>query len=172
MQQTLAWIGMGSNLGDRMVFLQEAVNKLQQDPRLHFVNSSAIYESEPLGFEAEEQFLNAVIGISWTGSAEALLDLLMQVERESGRERKPGIRYQSRPLDLDILFFGEEVINNSSLQIPHPRLHERQFVLKPLNELIPSHIHPILQLQVSELVLFCTDKSKVFIHAKPLSINQ
>lgn len=172
MQQTLAWIGMGSNLGDRMGILQEAVHKLQQDPRLNFVKSSAIYETEPLGFDAEEYFLNAVICISWSGSAEALLDLLLRVEQESGRERKPGIRYQSRPLDLDILFFGEEVINNSRLQIPHPRLQERQFVLKPLNELIPSHIHPVLQLPVAELVLFCKDRSEVFIHAKPLSINQ
>ena len=171
MQQTLVWIGLGSNLGERITFLQRALDMLQQDNRLQLINTSSIYETEPLGFESDQPFLNAVATIIWTGNAEELLKLIATTETSLGRTRNDEIRYESRCIDLDILFFGEEVINNSTLQVPHPRIHERQFVLQPLNELIPSYIHPVLNQSVSELVHFCKDKSKVFIHAKPLSVN-
>lgn len=171
MQQTLVWIGLGSNLGERISFLQSALDILQQDDRLQLVNVSSVYETEPLGFSSDQRFLNAVAAISWTGNAMELLDLISATETTIGRKRSGETRYESRCIDLDILFYGEEVINNSALQVPHPRIQERQFVLQPLNELIPSYIHPVLNRSVSELVHFCKDNSEVFIHAKPLSVN-
>lgn len=171
MQQTIVWIGLGSNLGDRAASLQQAIDLLQQDERLNILRTSSLYETEPVGFESENRFLNAVAELSWKGKAVELLALLLQTEQVLGRSRTAGIRYESRSIDLDILFFGEEVINNSQLQVPHPRMQGRRFVLLPLNELIPSYIHPILRQSVDELVHFCTDNCEVFIHAKPLSVN-
>lgn len=171
MQQTIVWIGLGSNLGDRATALQQAIDLLQQDERLNILRTSSLYETEPVGFESENRFLNAAAELSWKGNAVELLALLLQTEQALGRSRTSGIRYESRSIDLDILFFGEEVINNSQLQVPHPRMQERRFVLLPLNELIPSYIHPILKQSVAELVHFCTDNCEVFIHAKPLSVN-
>lgn len=171
MQQTSVWIGIGSNMGNRALHLQHALEYLQSDDRMQVVRTSSLYETEPLGFDSEDQFLNAVAELSWNGNPQELLELLLSTEQRLGRSRIEGVRYVSRPIDLDILFFGEEVINNSQLEVPHPRMHERKFVLIPLNELIPSYIHPVLKQSIRELVHFCTDNSEVFIHAKPLSVN-
>lgn len=171
MQQTSVWIGIGSNMGNRALHLQRALEHLQSDDRMQVVRTSSLYETEPLGFDSEDQFLNAVAELSWNGNPQELLELLLSTEQWLGRSRIEGVRYVSRPIDLDILFFGEEVINNSQLEVPHPRMHERKFVLIPLNELIPSYIHPVFKQSICELVHFCTDNSEVFIHAKPLSVN-
>lgn len=171
MQQTPVWLGLGSNLGDKLDFLQRAIDRLQQDPRLNLMAVSSVYETEPLGFKSNDQFLNATAAVTWTGNPTELLGLLQEVEQALGRTRISGIRYSSRTIDLDILLFGQEVINNPDLRIPHPAMHERLFVLEPLKELIPSYIHPVLNRSITELVEICTDRSTIFIHAKPLSVN-
>ncbi|MES2557190.1 MAG: 2-amino-4-hydroxy-6-hydroxymethyldihydropteridine diphosphokinase [Bacteroidota bacterium] len=170
-ESTEAWIGMGSNEGDRFGYLQSAIDALLSHPGIQPVAVSKVVETEPLGFDSSDLFLNAVIGIRWTGKATNLLKLLLSVETQLGRTRSETERYSSRTIDLDLLLFGEEVINSDQLVIPHPRMLERRFVLEPLNELIPSHIHPVKHLRLSELLKSCIDESEVFIHAKGLSIN-
>jgi 7,8-dihydro-6-hydroxymethylpterin-pyrophosphokinase len=115
--------------------------------------------------------LNAVVEIRWSGDAEHLLDLLLSVETQLGRTRSQSERYSSRTIDLDLLLFGQEVINTDRLVVPHPQMLERRFVLESLNELIPSYIHPIKRIKISDLLKSCIDESKVLIHAKALSIN-
>ncbi|MDH4471221.1 MAG: 2-amino-4-hydroxy-6-hydroxymethyldihydropteridine diphosphokinase [Fluviicola sp.] len=165
------WIGMGSNEGDRFAYLQSAINVLLSHSEIQLIAVSKVVETEPLGFDSSDLFLNAVIGIRWTGKATDLLTLLLSIETQLGRTRSESERYSSRTIDLDLLLFGQEVINSDQLVVPHPRMLERRFVLEPLNELIPSYIHPINHQRLSELLKSCIDESEVFIHAKALSIN-
>lgn len=114
------------------------------------VRRSRCYESEPWGFEAEECFWNQVLEVESALSPEALLDAVHEVERRLGRDRERegvekrerGQRYASRTMDIDILFYGEQIISREELQIPHPRIAEREFVLQPLCELMPAWRHP------------------------------
>jgi len=170
-QETEAWIGLGSNEGDRFVYLQKAIDQLICHSEIHVIAVSPVIETEPWGFDSTDLFLNAVIGIRWSGDAESLLDLLLSVETQLGRTRSQSERYSSRTIDLDLLLFGQEVINSDRLVVPHPQMLERRFVLESLNELIPSYIHPIKHLEIAELLKSCIDESKVLIHAKALSIN-
>jgi 2-amino-4-hydroxy-6-hydroxymethyldihydropteridine diphosphokinase len=170
-EENEAWIGMGSNEGDRLGYLQSAINALLSHPGIQPIAVSKVVETEPLGFESSDLFLNAVIGIRWTGKATNLLTLLLSIETQLGRTRNESERYSSRTIDLDVLLFGQEVINTNELVVPHPRMLERRFVLEPLNELIPSYIHPVKHQRLSELLKNCIDESEVFIHAKALSIN-
>jgi len=171
MSLTKAWIGIGTNMGDRMEHLRSAVRSMQAK-NIAVIRTSSIYETAPVGFSSEDLFLNAVIEVEWAGKPEELLQLLLAIETEAGRTRNTTERYTSRPLDLDILLFGKEVINSSELTLPHPRLHERGFVLSPLNELIPSYIHPASGKTIADLQLQCIDRNGVFVHDKPLSVNR
>lgn len=170
MNATTAWIGMGSNMGDRLAYLQLAIDELQRYGRV--LRASSVYETEPVGFETDNPFLNAVAEVAWEGSAEELMTTLLQIELELGRTRSETERYTSRPIDLDILLWDQEVINNDRLTVPHPRMHERNFVLVPLNELIPAHLHPVLNQTVTALLERCVDENAVFIHDKALSVNR
>jgi 2-amino-4-hydroxy-6-hydroxymethyldihydropteridine diphosphokinase len=153
-----AVIALGSNLGDREYHLQRALALLSETPGIHLLRTSRFYETAPVGMregDPADLFLNAAILLETTLQPEALLEVCLQIERALGRERKPDDKkpgYQSRSLDLDILFFDDHVINQPGLIIPHPRLHERDFVLMPLNEIVPDWVHPVLQQSVSELV--------------------
>jgi len=171
MEAQKAWIGIGSNMGDRLGHFRLAIT-LMQERNICVLRTSSIYETEPVGFSSDTLFLNAVIEAEWEGTAEELLNALLAVEHDSGRERSTSERYTSRPLDLDLLLFGQEVINSSKLVLPHPRLHLRNFVLFPLNELIPSYIHPGTHFSIAELKSSCIDKNNVFVHDKPLSVNR
>lgn len=166
-----AWIGMGSNEGDRFGYLQAAIDALLSHPGIQPIAVSRVVETAPWGFDSPDLFLNAVLGIRWTGNASGLLTFLLATETQLGRIRSKTERYSSRTIDLDLLLFGKEVINSDQLVVPHPYLHERRFVLEPLNELIPSYIHPVKLVRISELLKTCIDESDVFIHAKALSIN-
>lgn len=171
MNFTQAWIGMGSNLGDRLEHLRLAV-RLMQSKKISVVRTSSVYETEPVGFLSEQLFLNAVVGVEWSGKPETLMEKLLEIEAETGRVRNTTEGYTSRPIDLDILLFGEEIINTSQLTIPHPRLHERNFVLFPLNELVPNYIHPVLNQRIDILKNSCVDQNTVFICDKSLSVNR
>ena len=128
---TTAYVGLGSNLGDREALLRRAA-ELIGTARL-----SSIRETEPWGFEDQPRFLNAVAELDTGLTARRLLDRLLEVERLLGRERT-GPRFGPRTIDLDLLLFGEETIDEPGLVVPHPRLHERRFVLEPLAELAPD----------------------------------
>ena len=128
---TRAFLGLGSNLGDRLENLRTAVALLEEGGH-HVTRSSRVYATDPVGGPEQSEYLNAVIEVD-AGSARELLETCLAIEKHMGRER--GERWGPRVIDLDVLTFGEEEIDEQDLQVPHPRMHERGFVLIPLLEL-------------------------------------
>jgi len=157
-----AFIGIGSNLGDRKANFLEAMDRIQKVPSTRIVKQSSLYESEPLG-DAKTWFVNAVVELETECSADELLKRLKQIEAAMGRKRVRGKRWGSRIIDLDILFFDNEIINKRTLKVPHPELHNRRFVLAPLSELAPQLIHPKLSVSVSELLAGVKDTKKIHL---------
>ena len=157
-----AFIGIGSNLGDRKANFFEAIERIQKISGTRIVKQSSLYESEPLG-DARTWFVNAVVELETECSADELLKRLKQVETAMGRKRVRGKRWGSRVIDLDILFFDNEIINKRTLKVPHPELHNRRFVLAPLSELAPQLIHPKLSVSVSELMAGVKDTKKIHL---------
>ena len=134
MNSTDIYLGLGSNLGDRHTVLLAAIEQLvQRVGRL--VRCSSFFETEPWGFESEHQFLNAVAFFRTTLSPRELLAVTQDIERELGRTSKSQNGYEDRVIDIDILLYGDEHIDEPDLQIPHPRMQERPFVMEPLEEL-------------------------------------
>ena len=128
------YLGLGSNLGDRHTVLLSAIELLvHRVGRL--VRCSSFFETEPWGFKSEHQFLNAVALFRTTLSPRELLTVTQNIERELGRTRKSVQGYEDRPIDIDILLYGDERVDEPDLQIPHPRMQERSFVMEPLEEL-------------------------------------
>ena len=132
---TLAYVGLGSNLGDREGTIRAALAKLPG-----VVAVSTLRETDPVGITDQPRFLNGVAALETELAPRELLDVLLAVERRLGRER--GQRWGPRTIDLDLLLYGDEVIDETGLTIPHPRLHERRFVLEPLAELSPALVVP------------------------------
>ncbi|MGH3018226.1 MAG: 2-amino-4-hydroxy-6-hydroxymethyldihydropteridine diphosphokinase [Gaiellaceae bacterium] len=126
---TRAYVGLGANLGDRERTIREA------SERIGATRLSEIRETEPWGYADQPLFLNAVAEVETELAARELLDFLLDIERALGRERSTGPRYGPRAIDLDLLLFGSEVIEELGLTVPHPRLYERRFVLEPLADL-------------------------------------
>jgi 2-amino-4-hydroxy-6-hydroxymethyldihydropteridine diphosphokinase len=141
---------VGSNLGDRGHFLEAAKNRVKKIQGTRFLNSSSVLETDPVGGPPQGKFLNAVWEIETALSPQKLREELYQIEAELGR--KHTVRNAPREIDLDILFFGERVLKEAGLEIPHPRLHKRPFVLVPLCEIAPGKIHPILKKSVREFL--------------------
>jgi 2-amino-4-hydroxy-6-hydroxymethyldihydropteridine diphosphokinase len=151
---------LGSNLGNSKVIIEKACVKISQSIGNITVQSS-LYLSEPWGFIHENYFLNKAILCQTRMNAAQILDGILNIEKELGRERLNNAKYSARTIDIDILFYNADIINLDNLQIPHPRLTERRFVLEPLNEIIPGFIHPEKKLSIQNLLNICTDKSFV-----------
>jgi 2-amino-4-hydroxy-6-hydroxymethyldihydropteridine diphosphokinase len=144
-------IAFGSNLGNRENNIQKAISEIEK--RIGKIQKvSSLLSSEPSGFESSNEFLNGCLLAKTTLSATEVLNILKQIESELGRATKTLDVYQDRPIDLDILFFGEEVINYSDLTIPHPRYRKREFVLNPLHE-IANNLDPQTFLFLSNCVV-------------------
>lgn len=153
------YLSLGSNLGHRHATLQKAVFRIQQ--RVGSVlDISSVYENPAVGFEGDD-FLNICISVLTPLSPEKLLDSLLQIERDFGRERSQTNRYGSRTLDIDIIYYGTEVINNETLVVPHPQMQNRNFVLKPLADIAPQFYHPVLYKDTRNLLQECKDRSKL-----------
>ena len=151
----------GSNMGDKeSIFSQTCLlinNRCGQ-----VVKVSAAYESEPWGFEAKEWFLNRIIVVETELSPMDLLQQLLDIEKDLGRVRHPEIQgYTSRIADLDLLYYGNRIIQTETLTVPHPRLHLRRFTLVPLCDVDPDFIHPIFKMTQKELLEQCTDDDVV-----------
>jgi len=157
-----ALIGIGSNLGDRKANYREALERIAKLPATRIVKASSLYESEPLG-DAKTWFVNAVIEVEVDCSADELLKRLKLIEKGMGRKRVKGKRWGSRIIDLDILFFDNEIINKRTLRVPHKELQNRRFVLVPLCELAPQMVHPRLNVTISELLATLKDTKKVHL---------
>jgi 2-amino-4-hydroxy-6-hydroxymethyldihydropteridine diphosphokinase len=130
---TRAFVGLGANLGDREGTVRRAVELLAARGGVEIVAVSALHETEPVGYTDQPSFLNGAAEIETTLRPRELLDALLDVERDLGRER--GERWGPRTIDLDLLLYGTELIDEAGLTVPHPRLHERRFALEPLAEL-------------------------------------
>ncbi|MGB8413969.1 MAG: 2-amino-4-hydroxy-6-hydroxymethyldihydropteridine diphosphokinase [Candidatus Binatus sp.] len=151
-----AFIGIGSNLGDRAGNYREAIARIAAIPDTRIVRQSSIYETEPMG-DLKGAFLNGVVEVETELPAEVLMRRLLALERIMGRKRVKGRKqsrgkYRPRIIDLDLLFFNKETIDTRILKVPHPRLHERRFVLAPMSELAPALIHPKLNASISEML--------------------
>ena len=155
------YILFGSNMGDKdAIFAQASLLINNRCGRVAQV--SAAYESEPWGFEAEEWFLNRVIVVETELAPDDLLQQLLDIERELGRVRHPeALGYTSRTADLDLLYYGDCIINTERLTVPHPRLHLRRFALVPMCEVAPEWVHPVLGMTQEELLQQCPDDSIV-----------
>jgi len=159
------FIGVGSNLGDRRSNVREARRRIAELPKTRVVKESSLYESEPHG-NAKTWFGNSVLEVETELPPLDLLKRLLQIETDMGRKRVKGKRWGSRVIDLDILFYDNEIVDKRNLKIPHPRLSQRRFVLVPLSELAPQLIHPGLNASVSELLATTKDTKKIhMMHA-------
>jgi 2-amino-4-hydroxy-6-hydroxymethyldihydropteridine diphosphokinase len=150
---------LGGNTGDRTDYLNMARESIERD--IGTVETvSALYETEPWGFDDKNLFLNQLVVASTDLEPEQALEKILKIELQLGRERIEG-QYSSRTIDIDILFYEDRVINEKDLVIPHPRLHERRFALEPLAEVVPEMNHPVLDKTISILLEECPDKLQV-----------
>jgi len=154
------FIGLGSNIGDRLRNLNLATCSVLRIPEVEFVRASSLYETEPVGMEGQPWFLNAVLWIRTAIPPMELLSRLLEIETGMGRVRKEPLG--PRVIDLDILIFGTTVMKSEFLEIPHPRMHERRFVLEPLAEIVPNLIHPAMGVSVVDLLQRVDQSKKVF----------
>lgn len=147
---TTAYIGLGSNMGDRKSNLDDALRLLDEADGVRVVKASSYLETEPVGYVEQGLFLNAAAEVETELPPEGLLAVCHEIENRLGRIRT--VRWGPRTIDLDILLYGDMVIDSESLKVPHPLMHEREFVLGPLNEIAPDALHPVLNLTVNQLL--------------------
>lgn len=150
---------LGGNLGDKKLVFVNATKFLKENVGA-ILQQSHIYETEPWGFESSDLFWNQVLELVTDLSPEEVLRQTQHIELELGRVRKER-KYDSRIIDIDILFYGDEIIQLPNLIIPHPRIQERKFALIPLNEIAPELKHSILQKNIGQLLAECTDQLRV-----------
>ncbi|MFV0506064.1 MAG: 2-amino-4-hydroxy-6-hydroxymethyldihydropteridine diphosphokinase [Bacteroidales bacterium] len=152
---------LGGNIGDTRQTINSVHSKIEELVG-NIVNASSLYTSEPWGFEAQQWFVNQALELESALTAEQVLQTTQQIEMDLGRIRiANSTRFHSRPIDIDILFCDNHIINTPYLQLPHPMLHLRRFTLLPLAELMPNFIHPLLNLSIAELLDRCPDKGNV-----------
>lgn len=155
-----AFLLTGGNMGDRMKFLSEAKEAIKKRCG-HILKESSLYETAAWGKEDQEAFLNQVLKIETELTAQQLLQTILKIEEEMGRKRE--IRYGPRMIDIDILFFNDEIIDLPGLHLPHPQMQNRRFALEPLNEIAGTKLHPVLQKNISQILEECDD---------PLAVNK
>ncbi len=157
-----AYIGVGSNRGDRMAHCQAAVDALDRLDRARLVAVSPWYETEPVGAAAPGDFLNGVVGLETDLEPRALLEACLAIERKRGRAR--AAREGPRTLDLVVLIYGVRVVDEPGLTVPHPRMAERAFVLVPLADIAPRAVHPVLGCTVAILRSRLSDRHAVRLY--------
>jgi 2-amino-4-hydroxy-6-hydroxymethyldihydropteridine diphosphokinase len=137
----VAYVGLGSNLGDREATIRRAVELLGEEPGIEVLRMSSLIETEPWGYADQPRFLNGALALRTSLEPRRLLDVLLAVERTLGRTRDT-VRYGPRAIDLDLLLYGQARLEEPGLTVPHPHLHEREFALVPLQELDPDLVIP------------------------------
>jgi 2-amino-4-hydroxy-6-hydroxymethyldihydropteridine diphosphokinase len=155
----MAYIGIGSNLGSAITNCRHAIALLTGHPKIKVISLSSFYETQPVGPQDQNWFVNAVLEIKTDLAPLALLDTLLAIEIEMGRIREE--KWGPRIIDLDILLYGNLTLNNSRLEIPHPEMIYRRFVLAPLAELTPNSVHPTAQKSIRQLLSELPEDKKV-----------
>ncbi|MBK7130463.1 MAG: 2-amino-4-hydroxy-6-hydroxymethyldihydropteridine diphosphokinase [Crocinitomicaceae bacterium] len=150
--QEKIFVGVGTNLGNRMENLQRCYELIESKEHIFIDHLSPIYQSPPWGFEASQDFYNTVISIRTTLDPVQLLAELKKIETEMGRTRKSECGYESRIIDLDILDYAGLIITGEALEVPHPKMHLRSFVLLPLQDISPNWMHPDSKKHIKELI--------------------
>ncbi|MDY5060323.1 2-amino-4-hydroxy-6-hydroxymethyldihydropteridine diphosphokinase [Staphylococcus simulans] len=148
---TDVFLGLGSNVGDRENQLKEAIRLLDEQPGIKVVKVSSFYETEPVGYVEQPDFLNLCVEIQTELSPKAVLESGLAIEQQLHRVRKE--RWGPRTLDIDILLYGDQIIEEEDLTIPHPRMTERAFVLIPLQEIAPNKVEPRTQTKIKDITV-------------------
>ncbi len=161
---SIAFLSLGSNIGDRVSAIQQAVNFLSGDNSIEIVATSSFYETEPWGKKNQDWFVNAVIAIRTSLSPVELLRVCQNVEEKLGRKRQNEEHWGKRPIDIDILFYDDIVFANEILTIPHKYVHMRAFALVPMLEIKANYVHPVLNKTISELHEELEDPEDVFLY--------
>ncbi len=143
------FLGLGSNIGDRLKFLSSAVQKISENENCKIIRISSVYESKPLGPENQNDYLNMAIKMETAFDVSGLFDFVKSIEREIGRNKT--IRWGAREIDIDILFFDDLIFSGEKIIVPHPEIIHRDFVLLPLKEIDSDFIHPLNNRSISEL---------------------
>ena len=156
---SIAYIGFGSNIGDRLAHIQNAIHALSETDGIILQKISSLYKTDPVGYEAQAQFLNGVAAIQTSLSPLSLLHTLKDIETAIGRKHR--IRWGPREIDLDILIYGDLCVQTEKLIIPHPEMHLRGFVLVPLAEIAPDLVHPVFQKSIQTLLNRFEDSKSV-----------
>lgn len=152
------YLGLGSNMGDRKKHITQAISKIENQIGRCLLRS-CLYRTAAWGKTNQSYFINQVIQISTKKAPIEILDGILEIEKQLGRVRKE--KWGERIIDIDLLFYGSEIIELPRLLVPHPFLAERRFVLVPMNEIAPNFIHPIFERNISDLLLECPDKLQV-----------
>ncbi|HLT53667.1 MAG TPA: 2-amino-4-hydroxy-6-hydroxymethyldihydropteridine diphosphokinase, partial [Flavobacteriaceae bacterium] len=156
-QSKTVLIALGSNKGNKFENLQAAVDAVYRQIG-NVLAISKVYKTKALGFESDD-FFNACMSVNTQLAPKKVLKLLLDIEKQLGRERSSKTGYHARTIDLDVLAYDNEHVESNILTVPHPRLHERQFVLQPLQDIAPHWVHPVLDKNLQELVQYCPDTS-------------
>lgn len=160
----IAYLSLGSNKGDRIGYVQQAASLLGADEGITIVRSSAFYETEPWNINTKSWFVNAVIELKTKYSPLELLNICQKIEQRLGRERKQANDYEDRTIDIDILFYNKEIINEENLIIPHKFVHLRAFTLVPMMELNADFEHPVLHKTIAEMHNDLENPEMVFLY--------
>jgi 2-amino-4-hydroxy-6-hydroxymethyldihydropteridine diphosphokinase len=155
-----AYLILGSNLGNKEQYIKEAISQIEKNCG-KVLKTSSLYETAPWGKAEQPSFINQVLMLSTLLVPQKLLKELLAIEENLGRVRNE--KFAARTIDIDILFYGRLIIKEQNLEIPHPQIPNRKFVLAPLAEIVPNKIHPILNKSVKKLLDACTDKLEVSI---------
>lgn len=161
---SIAYLCLGSNSGNRLQFIEQAISLINLAENIKIIRSTALYETEPWGVKKQNWFLNIIVEIKTDLSPQDLLLKCMSIEKTLGRNRDKEQRWGERTIDIDIILYNKDVVNTDMLTIPHPRMHQRAFVLVPLLELIPDFIHPVLNKTISDLYDELDNVEEVYLY--------
>ena len=166
----IVYLSLGSNKGDRIGYVQQAAGLLAALDDIKIIRTSAFYETEPWNMNTETWFVNAVLEIKTQLTPRNLLTECMRIETQLGRTKRNNPDYEDRTMDIDILFYNNEIINEDNLIIPHKFVHLRAFILVPLLELIPDYVHPVLNKTIAELHNDLENPEMVFLYGTRIEI--
>lgn len=164
MKKSIAYIGIGSNIDEPLEKCRQAVYELSRSYGVLLLKKSSLYLTEPWGSEDQPDFINLAVAVETSISAESLLELCKKIERKLGRQ--PSWKWGPRAIDLDLLLYGQSIIKKQGIELPHPRLHLRRFVLEPLLELQPDLIHPLYRKHLAYFLWQLGEEQKVELLSK------